>query len=156
MTFPRNDVRAAVIALAAALYGCGSSSGGTGPTPSLTLSPSATSVLNDGTKVRITASAVDASGAAGSGTVSFLAAYGALSDPTTGTAVAASALAGGTAQVDYACNVATDSRCVAGAVFVSGMCPANRLAERPRFSAVRSSRLFGGSLRCVMPFAPSW
>jgi hypothetical protein len=122
VTSIRKTVRLAAAAALAALFGCAGSGGSApGPTPSLTLTPSATSILNDGTKVRILASAVTATGTPGSGTVSFLAGYGALTDPTTGAAVSSAALdAAGTARVDYACNIAVDTRCTAGAVFVSG------------------------------------
>jgi hypothetical protein len=121
VTSIRMIVRAATAAALAALSGCGGSSGGTGPTPSLTLTPSANSLLNDGSRVRIVATAVTASGTPGSGTVTLIASNGVLSDPTTGASLATATLAAdGTAQVDYACNVGVDPRCVAGTVSVNG------------------------------------
>jgi len=121
VTSIRKTVRVAAAAALAASFGCAGSSGGTGPTPSLTLTPSATSLLNDGTKVRIVATTVTASGTPGSGTVTLVASSGAITDPITGAAVASATVAAdGTAQVDYACNISVDTRCVSGTVSVNG------------------------------------
>ncbi len=120
MTFLRASTRALAVAALAGLCACAGSSGGSGPTASLTLLPSATTVRNDGVPVTILASAVSATGTPGSGTVTFVAAFGALTDSGGAPANTATLAADGTATINYACNIAVDSRCVAGNVFISG------------------------------------
>ncbi|HEX9602962.1 MAG TPA: Ig-like domain-containing protein [Myxococcales bacterium] len=120
MTFFRASARVLAVAALAGLCACAGSSGGSGPTASLTLLPSATTVRNDGVPVTILASAVNATGTPGSGTVTFVAAFGALTDSGGAPANTATLAADGTATINYACNIAVDSRCVAGNVFISG------------------------------------
>jgi len=120
VTFFRASARVLAAAALAGLCACAGSSGGSGPTASLTLLPSATTVRNDGVPVTILASAVNATGTPGSGTVTFVAAFGALTDSGGAPANTATLAADGTATINYACNIAVDSRCVAGNVFISG------------------------------------
>src|SRR5207302_3656917 len=114
VTFLRASARVLGSAALAGLCACAGSSGGSGPTASLTLLPSATSVRNDGVPVTILASAVTAAGTPGAGTVTFVAAFGTL------TATTATLATDGTASISYSCNVAVDARCVAGTVFING------------------------------------
>ena len=113
MTFFRASARVLAAAALAGLCACAGSNGGSGPTASLTLLPSATSVRNDGVPVTILANAVTAAGTPGSGTVTFVAAFGALA------ATTATLAADGTASTTFSCNVAVDARCVAGTVFIN-------------------------------------
>jgi len=116
----RASARILVAAAVAGLYACSGSSAGSGPTASLTLLPSATSVRNDGTPVSILARAVNAAGTPGSGTVTFVAPFGTLTDSGGAPANTVTLATDGTGTINYSCNVAVDSRCVAGNVFVSG------------------------------------
>jgi hypothetical protein len=119
VTFFHASARALAAAALAGLCACGGSSGGSGPTASLTLLPSASSVRNDGVPVTLLASAVTAAGVPGSGTVTFVAAYGALTN-SSGTPINTATLAAdGTASINYSCNIAVEPRCVAGNVFIN-------------------------------------
>jgi len=114
VTFLRASARVSAVAALAAVFACSGSSPSTGgTTASLTLLPSSTSVRNDGVPVTINVAAVTAAGVPGAGTVTFIAAFGSL------TATTAALATDGTASVDYSCNIALDSRCVAGTVFIS-------------------------------------
>ena len=135
MTFFRASARVLAAAALAGLCACAGSNGGSGPTASLTLLPSATSVRNDGVPVTILANAVTAAGTPGSGTVTFVAAFGALA------ATTATLAADGTASTTFSCNVAVDARCVAGTVFINaswtsaGRTPRAGAAERAEAEA---------------------
>jgi len=120
VTFLRASARVLGAAALACLCACGGSTGASGPTASLTLLPSATTVRNDGVPVTILASAVTAAGTPGTGTVTFVAAFGNLTNSAGAPASTVTLAADGTASINYACNIAVDSRCVAGNVFVSG------------------------------------
>ena len=119
MTYFRASARVLAAAALAGLCACGGSSGGSGPTASLTLLPSATTVRNDGVPVTILASAVSATGTPGSGTVTFVAAFGALTNSGGTPTNTATLAADGTASINYSCNIAVESRCVAGNVFIN-------------------------------------
>jgi len=120
VTFFRASARVLAAAALAGLCACGGSSGGSGPTASLTLLPSSTTVRNDGVPVTILASAVSATGTPGAGTVTFVALFGALTNSAGAAANTATLAADGTATINYSCNVAVDARCVAGNVVISG------------------------------------
>lgn len=120
MTLLRASARILAVAALAGLYACSGSSAGSGPTASLTLLPAATSVRNDGTPVTILARAVNAAGTPGAGTVTFVAGFGSLTDSAGAPANTATLATDGTGTINYSCNIAVDSRCVAGSVFVSG------------------------------------
>jgi len=119
VTYFRASARVLAAAALAGLCACGGSSGGSGPTASLTLLPSATTVRNDGVPVTILASAVSATGTPGSGTVTFVAAFGALTNSGGTPTNTATLAADGTASINYSCNIAVESRCVAGNVFIN-------------------------------------
>ncbi|HKB76504.1 MAG TPA: hypothetical protein VKC58_07905, partial [Myxococcales bacterium] len=61
-----------------------------------------------------------AAGTPGTGTVTFVAAFGNLTNSAGAPANTATLAADGTASINYTCNIAVDARCVAGNVFISG------------------------------------
>src|SRR5437667_4762118 len=108
----RGSTRIVGAAALAGLFACSGSSNGSGPTASLPLLPSTTTVRNDGTPVVILARAVNASGAPGAGTVTFLAGFGRLTDAGGASASTATLASDGTATINATCNSAADSQCV--------------------------------------------
>jgi len=87
------------------------------PTGTVAVTLDKATVTNDGTKINVTATAVDASNKPGTGSVVFTAAYGdfnASGNPTATVTLDAT----GTAKATYDCNVATTPKCVAGPLLI--------------------------------------
>jgi hypothetical protein len=110
--------RLLALALIVSAYACSSSTTTSTPTGIVAATADVTTIKNDGTKANVTATTKDAKGAAGTGSVIFSAPYGDVNG--TGATTASATLdATGAAKVTYACNVAIDAHCVAGAVVVT-------------------------------------
>ncbi len=107
--------RTLALVLVAFAYACGGSTTGTTANGTVNVTVDATSLRNDGTTANFTAKAKDAKGSAGSGPMTFTALYGDVNGTGAPTAIA-TADATGSAKVTYACNLATESRCVAGSI----------------------------------------
>jgi hypothetical protein len=113
-----SNPRLLAIALIASAVACSSSTTPSSPTGIVAATSDVTTIKNDGTKANVTATAKDPKGAAGTGSVTFSAPYGDVNG--TGATTATATLdATGAAKVTYACSVAVDAHCVAGAVVVT-------------------------------------
>jgi hypothetical protein len=114
-TLKKNALPAALLAL---LCACNSSTAASAPIPTVSVAADVSTIANDGTLANVTATCRDATGNAGTGSIVFTAPYGNVNG--TGTATATTTLnASGIGKVSYACNAATDSRCVSGKVVVT-------------------------------------
>jgi hypothetical protein len=106
------------LALLALLYACNTSTAANTPIPSVAIVADVSTIANDGSLANVTATCRDAAGNAGTGSIIFTAPYGNVNG--TGTVTATATLnASGIAKVSYACNAATDSRCISGKVVVT-------------------------------------
>jgi hypothetical protein len=108
------DVRLACV-LAVVASACSSSYTAAPRTATISVATDVGNIKNDGTKANVTVTAADAAGKAGTGTVTLTAAYGDVN--ASGTPTATLTLdASGVAKTTYACNVATEPRCLTASV----------------------------------------
>ena len=105
------------VAALALLCACQSSPPTIAPTPAIAVTADLATLPNDGTIANVTATCTDAAGNAGTGSITFTAPYGSVNGA--GTTATATLGATGAAKVTYACNAATDSRCVGGKILVT-------------------------------------
>ena len=108
--------RIALVSMLAALAACSDTT--VTPSASLRITTDRTVLSNDGTKAHLTATALDKSSKAGAGTVALTVSYGDLNG--TGTTATVTLDATGTSTFTYACNVATEPRCVSGSIVIHG------------------------------------
>jgi hypothetical protein len=108
------DVRLASV-LAVVVSACGTSYTSSPRTATISVATDVGNIKNDGTKANVTVTTADAAGKAGTGTVTLTAPYGDVA--ASGTPTATLTLdASGVAKTTYACNVASEPRCLTASV----------------------------------------